>query len=110
MEIMDLLKEAADNLQRILDVDTVVGAPIKNGDITVIPVSKMTVGICSGGGDFDKSALKNKDLPIGGVGGGANISPVGFIILDGDNVRFIKTEGTDKWSECLNNVMDFLSR
>ena len=111
MEITELLKDAAKNVKDILDVNTVIGEPILSSDITVIPISKMSVGFVSGGLEIEgKNAQKNKDFPAGGVGGGANIVPIGFLVFDGINVKFLKTEGVEKWNDCIDNILEFISR
>ena len=59
METMELLKEVLTGVEKTLDSDSVIGKPITNDLITVIPVSKMTVGFGSGGGELEsKKAIK----------------------------------------------------
>lgn len=111
MEITELLKDVFDGMKKSLDADAVIGTPIASEFVTVIPVSKMTVGFASGGAELDgKNPAKKKDAPIGGVGGGASVYPLGFLVMDGENVKFIKTEGGDKWNDCLESIMELFSR
>lgn len=111
MEITELLKDVFDGIKTSLDADAVIGKPIVSDFITVVPVSKMTVGFASGGGEVNgKNSVRKNDFPIGGVGGGATVCPLGFLVMDGDNVKFIKTEGGDKWNDCIESVMELFSR
>lgn len=114
MEITDMLKEAVSNVKSILDIDSVIGTPIVNEDnLVVVPITKMSVGFVSLGGEVQGKFEKDlKTLPLGGIGGGANISPQGFLVIDGDKVKFInidKENGT-KWTDYASTVLDFLSR
>jgi len=114
MEVTELLKGAVGSVKSILDIDSVIGTPIKSDEnIVIVPITKMSVGFVSLGGELEGKFSKDiKNMPIGGVGGGANISPLGFLVIDGDRVKFInidKEEG-GKWTEYANIVLDFLSR
>ena len=68
----------------------VFGDPIERGDVTVIPVAKARFGV--GGGD----ARKNKrGAPGSGGGGGAIVSPAGYIEIHADGTtRFRRTVST----------------
>lgn len=111
METIDLLKEVLSGVEKSLSADSVIGAPISNGTLTVIPINKMSIGFGSGGGEIEsKNAMKRKDYPLGAVGGGASILPLGFLILDGFEVRFIRTEGGDKWNEYVENIINLFGK
>ena len=47
--IGDLMTTTMQKLREIADVNTIVGKPILAGEITIIPISKLTVGFASGG-------------------------------------------------------------
>jgi len=54
--------------------------------VTIIPVSKVSVGFGGGGSDFASS--KGGENPFGGgVGGGVKVTPVCFLIVKDGNVR-----------------------
>ena len=82
------IETALKNLSTMVDVNTVVGKPIKteNGEY-VVPISKVTVGVLSGGGEYGKVGIfkKGSDLPYS-AGNGAIISvkPCGFLLKDGE--------------------------
>lgn len=48
----DLMSVAADKLRALADSNTVVGQPIQAGDVTLIPVSRLSFGIASGGTEY----------------------------------------------------------
>ncbi len=109
MEITSLLKEAVGSVKSVLDVNRVIGEPISAGSATILPITRMTIGFASGGGEVEGKSIKNKELPVGGVGGGANIFPIGFLIITETSVKYLKTEATEAWADVLQKVVDCLS-
>lgn len=81
----ELFGITTEKIKAMVDVDSILGTPIKVEDVTIIPVSKVTYGFGSGGSDF---ATKNKsDLFGGGGGAGITIAPVAFIVIANGEVR-----------------------
>lgn len=112
MEVTELLKDAVNGVKNMLDIESVIGNPIVSDGVTVIPITKMSVGFACAGGEIEGKFPKiNKELPAGGIGGGANIKPLGFLILESDRVKFLSIEqGEDKWEKYVSGVLDFLSK
>lgn len=112
MEITELLHKAVSDVKSALDADCVIGSPVVNEfDLTVVPISRMTIGFAGLGGELDSKSKKEKDLPLGGIGGGANIQPIGFLVISGEKVKFVNIEGGDnKWEKYAETVLDFLSK
>lgn len=112
MEVTELLKDAVSGVKNMLDIESVIGNPIVSDGVTVIPITKMSVGFACAGGEIEGKFPKiNKELPVGGIGGGANIKPLGFLILESDRVKFLSIEqGEDKWEKYVSGVLDFLSK
>ncbi len=111
METTELLGNIAENIKKSFSADTVIGTPIRGNGFTVIPICKSVMGFASGGGEQKgKSAIKNTASPIGAGGGGASVSPLGFLVIDECDVRFIKIDGGDKWSDCLEGILELFSR
>lgn len=112
MEVTELLKDAVSGVKNMLDIESVIGNPIVSDGVTVIPITKMSVGFACAGGEIEGKFPKiNKELPAGGIGGGANIKPLGFLILESDRVKFLSIEqGEDKWEKYVSSVLDFLSK
>ena len=51
--IQGLIDTAMNKIKEMIDVNTIVGEPIRTPDgITIIPVSKVSMGFASGGSDF----------------------------------------------------------
>lgn len=82
-KLNDVIKTAIDNLQQIVDANTIIGTPINTeSGTTIIPVSKVSIGIASGGIDYVTG--KNTSLQNfgGGNGAGVTVSPVAFIVVN----------------------------
>ena len=87
-KLPNMLESTIQKIREMLDVNTVVGTPITTPDgVTIIPVSKVSVGFGGGGSDF---ASKNAENPFGGgVGGGVKVTPVCFLVVKDGNVRML---------------------
>ena len=52
--IENIMKGAMEEIKAIVDVNTIVGDPILTGEETMIlPVSKVSLGFISGGGEYE---------------------------------------------------------
>jgi uncharacterized spore protein YtfJ len=91
MSLSDVIKTALDQIQFIAKTETVVGEPITAGNVTLIPVSKISIGFAAGGGD----AEEKKPGSGAGTGGGVSITPVAFISITGDRVQVHPMNRTD---------------
>ncbi|MDR1892903.1 MAG: sporulation protein YtfJ [Oscillospiraceae bacterium] len=88
--IQGILDATLEKMKVISDADTIIGQPIALPDgVTVIPVSKVTVGFASGGADFPSKSI-NQKLFGGGTGAGVTISPVAFIVASGGDVKILQ--------------------
>ena len=87
----DYLSASFDGLKSIARTDTVVGeAIITPSGVTVIPVSKLTMGLASGGVDLNKGKFSSPQNSGAGGGTGISISPLGFLAVFPDaTVRLI---------------------
>lgn len=81
MSLNDVLQTALEKIQYIAKTETVFGEPITAGEVTLIPVSKVSVGFAAGGAGSDKSKSGT------GTGGGVQVNPVAFISITGDKVK-----------------------
>ncbi|MBQ8147064.1 MAG: sporulation protein YtfJ [Clostridia bacterium] len=79
----EIIKAALDNVRSMVDANTVTGTPITTDSGTVIiPISKVFVGIATGGIDyFGKKSDVTQNFG-GGGGTGVTVSPVGFLVVE----------------------------
>ena len=81
----EIIKTSLDGIKSFADIDSAFGSAINtpNG-VTVIPVSKITLGFASGGLDFNGKHSAS-DKSFGGGGGTAlSITPMAFIAVNRD--------------------------
>ena len=88
--IGELMQTTMENVKNILKVDTVVGDPIYTPDgITLVPISRISVGFGGGGVEFS-SKKPDEKKPYGGANGtGVKIDPIGFLVIKDGSVRMI---------------------
>ena len=86
-----MLENTITRIREMLDANTVVGTPITTPDgVTIIPVSKISVGFGGGGSDFVSKNINRHENPFGGgAGGGVKVSPVAFLVVKEGSVRMI---------------------
>lgn len=88
--ISELVSTAMQSLKQMIDVNTIVGAPVETSDGTVIiPISRVSFGFGAGGSEFGTKKDSQNGSFGGGSGGGVSINPVGFLVVSGGNVRLI---------------------
>lgn len=105
-----LIEKTVANLLQLVEGDTVIGKTIVGPDNTyVIPVSKVSVGIVSGTGEYGENKGKKGFQSAGGGGAGGSVSPLGFLVL-GSGSRFIPVsrEEENKWANLINSALDIV--
>lgn len=109
---IESLNDAVEAIRNFTNIDVIVGSQITTpSGATIIPISKITVGLLSGEGEYGEIKLfqGNKKYPKSNGGGGlVTIKPYGFLVEKGRSVRFIACEkdvfekAFDKIDEALN--------
>ena len=82
----NMLDNTISKIREMVDVNSVIGNPITTPDgVTIIPVSKVSVGFGGGGSDY----TKNQEAFGGGAGGGVKVTPICFLIGKDGAVRMM---------------------
>ncbi|MBQ7968661.1 MAG: GerW family sporulation protein [Clostridia bacterium] len=83
----DIIKTTLDSIKGIVESNTVIGEPVNTpGGITIIPVSKVSLGFASGGLDYaskKEETAKNNNFG-GGSGTGVSVVPMAFLVVKPD--------------------------
>lgn len=89
--INDMMATTIQKVRDLVDANTIIGEPIVAGDVTLIPVSKLSFGFGTGGSEYaTKHQLPDKDNAFGGGGGaGVKITPVAFLVVSGESVKLL---------------------
>mgnify|MGYP000240612113 CR=1 FL=1 len=112
--LSDMMTNSMSKIRDMIDVNTVVGDPITTpGGVTIIPVTKVSIGYASGGSDFTtKNTPANRDNPFGGgAGGSVKITPIAFLVIRDGNVRMLPvaepaSTSMDRLIEQLPDLLD----
>lgn len=83
-----IMNVTLENLKAMVDADTIIGSPVVVGEVTLIPVSKVSFGLATGGSDLPSKASSN--LFGGGGGAGVTVTPIAFISVCGSNVKMLQ--------------------
>lgn len=89
--INDMMATTIQKVRDLVDANTIIGEPIVAGDVTLIPVSKLSFGFGTGGSEYaTKHQSPEKDNAFGGGGGaGVKITPVAFLVVSGESVKLL---------------------
>ena len=85
----NMLDKTIAKIREMVDVNSVIGDPITTPDgVTIIPVSKVSVGFGGGGSDYVSRNANKQDNPFGGgAGGGVKVTPIAFLVVKEGSVR-----------------------
>lgn len=86
--IRGIMDTTMEKIKAMVDADTIIGEPIVSGDVTIMPVSKVSFGLATGGSDFGGKG--NSPLFGGGGGAGVSITPIAFLVVKGGEVKMLQ--------------------
>ncbi|MCI8459307.1 MAG: sporulation protein YtfJ [Clostridia bacterium] len=104
-----VMDNAFTKIRTLVDADTVVGNPVRTEDgVSIIPLSKVTMGFLTGGGEYSDMAQQNlAEYPFaGGSGAAVSVSPIGFLVSDGKSVKIIKMDDKNPFEKILELIPD----
>lgn len=99
-----MLSTTIEKVKDMIDVSTIIGDPVyTETGLTILPVSKVTYGFCSGGADFPSKG--NKELFGGAGGAGVTIVPVAFLLIQDGQVTLKHITAYDNAAERMVNLV-----
>lgn len=111
-----LLGSTMATLKGLVDANAVIGTPIEAQGVTLIPVSKLSIGVGGGGSDYvSKNQKPDASNSFGGgAGASGKIEPVAFLVVQGDSVKVISVTPpmatiADRVIDSVPDLMDKLS-
>lgn len=103
-KVKELIAASMGKISELTDAETIIGEPIVlDGNITIIPVSKVTYGFAAGGSDLPTKA--DKDLFGGASGAGVSIQPVAFIVVSDGNTQLLQISSDSSASSAIINMV-----
>ncbi len=92
----DLLASSFEKIKQAIDVNIIMGEPLKTDDgMLIIPVSKVTYGFTGGfdGKDRSQKAIEES------TSGGFTMEPVAFLIIQDGNITIKHIESGDSTAD-----------
>lgn len=78
----DIIKASIDGIREFADADCAIGKPIiADGGVTIIPISRISVGFATGGIDYGAKKFSGAQNFGGGGGTGVSITPMAFLTV-----------------------------
>lgn len=88
-KLPQMLESTITKIREMVDSNSVVGDPIAVADgVTIIPISKISIGLGGGGSDFAAKSASGDSFG-GGLAAGVKVTPVAFLIIKDGNVRMV---------------------
>ena len=82
-KMSDIIRSSLEGVKGFTDMQTVIGSAINTpSGVTVIPVSKVSVGFAGGGVDFGIKKLVGAQNFGSGSGSGVSITPIAFLTVN----------------------------
>ena len=107
--VNELLGVSMDKIKEMVDVNTVVGDPITIGDMTIIPVSRMSYGFAAGGSDLPTK--QQREVFGGGSGAGVNVTPVAFLVIQNGELKMLPVNSNpDTIDRAVSMVPDMVDK
>jgi uncharacterized spore protein YtfJ len=78
----NILKDLIGELKTLAKTETIIGAPVTAGEFTIVPISRVSLGVAAGGG-AGETEKKVSSGEGGGGGGGIRINPVALVTVRG---------------------------
>ena len=106
--IENLMRSTMESIKDMIDVNTIVGDPIKSLDgTTIIPISRVCFGFASGGSEFNNinnTDSSNKYPFGGGSGAGVTVKPVAFLVVKNDSIRLLPVDQQNTYDKIVDTV------
>ena len=112
----EIIKASIDGVRSFADGDTAIGSVISTpSGVTVIPVSKISFGVATGGVDYTGARSQSRDNFGGGGGTGLSITPVAFLTVGRDaEINLIKLDDSGssvgKITELIEKAPDIIEK
>ena len=113
-KLEEIIRTSLESIRSMIDANTVIGTPIATDNgVTVIPISKVSVGYASGGVDFNGKNKPSADPQNFGAGGGTGVSinPIGFLVVKKDGeIEMINVGQAPASDDPIEQIVDIIER
>lgn len=114
--VESIIETTMARLKTIVDVNTIVGEPIPAGNGVVVPVSKISFGFFSGGGEYAPSGkaagaalAEQRDFPfLGTAVAGVSMTPKAFLVTTSEGVTVVPANYDSTLDRLVNELPKFV--
>ncbi len=112
----DIIKASLDGIKGFTDLETSIGKAITTpSGVTVIPVSKVSMAIATGGVDLGEGKTRQNQSFGGGGGSGLSITPIAFLTVGRDaeiNLIHVNAQGgeVDRIASLIEHSPEIIER
>lgn len=99
----DTLKELLHDMEAFVSTKTVVGEPLQVGDMIILPLIDVSLGL--GAGSREKEKYGNV-----GAGVGAKMSPNAVLVIKEGQVRLVNVKNQDTVTKALDLIPDMVNK
>jgi len=105
----EIIRASLEGVRSFADGDTAVGSIISTpSGVTVIPVSRISFGVATGGVDYTGAKSATRDNFGGGGGTGLSITPVAFLTVGRDSeINLIRL---DENASSIGKIADLIEK
>jgi sporulation protein YtfJ len=103
MKFNETLATLLDKIKTLAKTETVVGDPIVVKDTTLIPISKVSIGFATGGGEHGTDEHKSNG---DGAGGGISVTPIAVVVITEN--KDSKLLWLEKEDSSVNKLLDLV--
>ena len=112
--VSEMIENTMKNMQTVINVDSVIGEPIRpDANTVIIPIAKVSYGFGGGGTDMVKKSNGDGASFAGGVGGGTSVKAEAFLVISNGNVRIVPVAAdsstVDKIVDLVPGMVDKIS-
>ena len=92
--IENILEKTMSGLKSMTEVDSIVGkAFVTPSGASIIPISKVSFGFVSGGGEYSAQSASESAFPFAaGSASGVTVKPVAFLVSEKESLRLLSAE------------------
>ena len=114
-KMSEIIRASIEGIKSFADMNTITGKAINTpSGVTVIPISKVTMGIATGGVDYGAKRLSYPQSFGGGGGTGLSITPLAFLTVGRNaEINLINLNSSDsvaKITELIENAPEIIEK
>jgi len=120
--IENILQTTMTEIKQMIDVNTIVGqAVVTPNGCTIIPISKVSFGFVSGGGEYgnasNTNSKKSEEIEFnlnsypfaGGGAAGISIIPVAFLVAEEDSVKVLTASNKNAFDKLIETAPQIIA-